>query len=54
MRVPTLTGPQLTRFLLLGLPLGLIAGGVIAVFLYSSWQAKALPAGSLVSPSLSR
>lgn len=54
MKVPTLTGPQFTRFLLLGLPLGLIAGGITAVLFYPSWQAKAAPAASHISPSLSR
>lgn len=36
MFIPRPTGPQLTRFFLLGLPTGLIIGGVVAVFLFVS------------------
>ncbi len=36
MSLPRPTGPQLTRFFLLGLPTGLIIGGVVAVFLFVS------------------
>jgi hypothetical protein len=54
MNLPTLTAPRVTQALLLALPIGLIAGGIIAVLFYPSWQAKAPPAGSHISPSLSR
>ena len=33
MSLPRPTGPQLTRFFLLGLPTGLIIGGIVAVLL---------------------
>jgi hypothetical protein len=36
MSLPRPTGPQLTRFFLLGLPTGLIIGGIVAVFLFVS------------------
>ena len=52
MSLPRPTGPQLTRFILLGLPTGLIIGGVVAVFLFVSKPGTSGPqTGSTASSS---
>ncbi|MES2467826.1 MAG: hypothetical protein V4675_11040 [Verrucomicrobiota bacterium] len=51
MSLPRPTGPQLTRFFLLGLPTGLIIGGVVAVFLFVSQPGTSGPQTSANSSS---
>ncbi len=50
MKPSLLTGPRLTRFFLLGLPVGLILGGIIAVLLWLPSQNPDTPRLTLPDP----